>query len=103
MPVIPSHDPVPGSYSVKWASVNHKDEPNVLTITPGFGDGSEERWPPQGPDMSLLGPEHEKQQQWRRTAAEVIAKDLGLLKRALPLPRSAADDGVFLLTKITSG
>lgn len=70
---------VPGSYTVRYSAENHKDVPNVLVITPGFGDGDETRWPEQGDDMVLLGQDNEKQGQWRRTAAEVVAKDLGLL------------------------
>ncbi|GAA5930096.1 hypothetical protein JCM3775_004514 [Rhodotorula graminis] len=73
------HSPVPDSYTVRYAATNHRDEPHVLVITRGFGDGDEARWPEQGPDMSLLGQDNDKQQQWRRTAAEVIAKDLGLM------------------------
>ncbi|GAA5898954.1 hypothetical protein JCM8208_005436 [Rhodotorula glutinis] len=73
------HLPVPDSYTVRYAATNHRDDPHVLVITPGFGDGDEARWPEQGPDMSLLGQDNDKQQQWRRTAAEVIAKDLGLM------------------------
>lgn len=76
------HSPVPDSYTVRYAPINHRDDPHVLVVTPGFGDGDASRWPEQGADMSLLGQDNEKQQQWRRTAAEVIAKDLGLMDGA---------------------
>ncbi|BGP40028.1 hypothetical protein JCM10449v2_003986 [Rhodotorula kratochvilovae] len=71
--------PVPDSYSVRYAATNHKDDPNVLVVQRGFGDGDAARWPEQGNDMALLGPDNDKEQQWRRTAAEIIAKDLGLV------------------------
>ncbi|GAA5820555.1 hypothetical protein JCM3770_003855 [Rhodotorula araucariae] len=74
--------PVPGSYSVRHAATNHRDDPNVLVVARGFGDGDAARWPEQGQDMALLGPDNDKEQQWRRTAAEIIAKDLGLVDEA---------------------
>lgn len=85
--------PVEGSYTVRYASGNFKDDPNVLVITPGFGDGDSSRWPDQGPDMSLLPQDNDKQQQWRRTAAEIAAKDLGLLDGAIASSRGGGGGG----------
>ncbi|GAA5978074.1 hypothetical protein JCM11641_006620 [Rhodosporidiobolus odoratus] len=65
-------------YTVHYPRYNSKDSPNVLTLTPGFGEGSQARWPPEAEDMTLLNPEHEKHRIWRKTAAEHVARDLGL-------------------------
>ncbi|BGP16135.1 hypothetical protein JCM10213_006069 [Rhodosporidiobolus nylandii] len=73
----PDHSAYTIHYTASPAG-NTKDTPHVLVLDPSFGDGSEERWPQQAEDMVLLDPENEKQKIWRRTAAEVIAKDLGL-------------------------
>lgn len=70
-------DPLPGSYTVVWSTRNNRDEPNFVKINPTFGDGDTSRWPESGPDMTLLGNDHDKQRQWRKTAGELLAKDLG--------------------------
>jgi len=69
-------EPLPGCYTVVWGS-NTKEEPNFIKLSPTFGDGDAARWPDEGPDMTLLGNDHEKQRQWRKTAGELLAKDLG--------------------------
>ncbi|GAA5897543.1 hypothetical protein JCM6882_003512 [Rhodosporidiobolus microsporus] len=69
---------IPDAFSVTRTPYNTKDTPHTIHFNPSFGDGQEARWPEQGPDMSLLGEDNEKQKIWRRTAAEVIARDTGL-------------------------
>ncbi|GAA6002284.1 hypothetical protein JCM10207_001046 [Rhodosporidiobolus poonsookiae] len=70
--------PQPGMHTVHRAPSPSKDTPHVISLAPEFGDGDPSRWPEQGPDMTLLPPDNEKQKIWRRTAAEILAKDLNL-------------------------
>ncbi|GAA5911226.1 uncharacterized protein JCM6883_001947 [Sporobolomyces salmoneus] len=75
-PPAPRRDPLPGCYTVVWGR-NSREEPNFIKLSHTFGDGDAARWPDEGPDMTLLGNEHDKQRQWRKTAGELLAKDLG--------------------------
>ncbi|GAA5824142.1 hypothetical protein JCM11251_001538 [Rhodosporidiobolus azoricus] len=70
--------PLEGAYTVDRAPYNTRDSPHTIHFDPSFGDGDASRWPPQGDDMVLLEDDNPKQQIWRRTAAEVLARDLGL-------------------------
>lgn len=76
-------EPLPGCYTVVWGR-NSKDEPNFIKLSPTFGDGDSSRWPDEGPDMTLLGNDHDKQRQWRKTAGELLAKDLGHFDSQFP-------------------
>lgn len=87
------HPPLPNAHTVTYSPVapNSKDSPHTLTFSSDFGDGDPARWPAQGADMVLLSNENEKQRIWRRTAGEMLAKDLGYW------------DGAFFLSLLRLG
>jgi hypothetical protein len=73
------HLPVPNAHTIHPSAFpNSKDHPHGIAFAEGFGDGDDSRWPAQVEGMSLLSNEHEKQRIWRRTAGEMLAKDLGV-------------------------
>jgi len=85
----PRGECLPGCYTVVWSPRPTRDEPHYIKLAPTFGDGDTSRWPEEGPEMTLLDNDHDKQRMWRKTAGEMLAKDLGHhnSKRILPLLR----------------
>lgn len=73
----PRGECLPGCYTVVWSPRPTRDEPHYIKLAPNFGDGDTSRWPEEGPEMTLLDNDHDKQRMWRKTAGEMLAKDLG--------------------------
>ncbi|KAM0749315.1 hypothetical protein T439DRAFT_47541 [Meredithblackwellia eburnea MCA 4105] len=69
----------PGTgYKIILSEDNQRDSPHVIMLDPGFGDGDTSRFPAEDDDIKHLPADHSKSVLWRKTAAEWMAKDLGL-------------------------
>lgn len=77
-------------YTVVWGR-NTREQPHFIKLAQTFGEGDATRWPEEGPDMTLLDNDHEKQRQWRKTAGDLLAKELGHYNSQLPLHVGARD------------